>query len=725
MRDAILQFFGTDGFMPHGMCYLWRPDVLFLHIISDGLIGLSYYSIPFTLAYFMRKRKDLEFNWIIGCFAVFIIACGSTHLMAIVTIWRPYYWIDGAIKAVTAAASVPTAVLLVKLMPQALRWPSPAMVGRANEELQRTNKRLVAEIRERERAQEEARLANIELQAQLAEMRRLHEMSTRLAEVQEMPNVLEEILDTTIALQKADFGTVRHYDEKTGSLRIVAHRGVPREFLEHFQVIGAEDGTSCGRALKARERVTIEDVTRDTGYASHLSVAERVGYRAVQSAPIIGRDGHIKGMLSTLFREPRLPSESQLQLTDIYLRLAAELLDRAQHEQSLREARDAADLANRSKGRFLATASHDLRQPLQTLALLNGSLRRMSSTAEVARALMEQEEAIVSMSRLINMLLDISKLESGAVQPEIRDFALESSFQEIRMEFAGVAQKKGLTLEIADATEVAVSDPILLGQILRNLVSNAIRYTPRGIVRVGCTRHGDDRLRIDVEDSGIGIAEEHLPHIFEEFYQVGVSPNSVREGHGLGLSIVQRAAKLLSHELRVQSHPGRGTTFSIWVPAGLAAQSQRAQPVQWVSVNAASRARVLVVDDDPAVLNATRMLLKVEGFEVSTASSLAEAVGVAAERGDIGILITDYHLGNGDLGTHLIEALRGVVGARLRAVLVSGDTSGAIRAAVADPLVRIASKPVIAEELLQILSELNAAGDGPGDHRASPSSIQS
>lgn len=713
MTDAILRFFSTDGFMPHGMCYLWRPGVLSLHVISDAMIGLAYYSITFTLAYLMYRRKDLEFDWIIGCFAVFIIACGSTHLMAIVTIWHPYYWIAGSIKAVTAAASVPTAVVLVKLMPQVLRWPSPVSLRQANEELQRTNARLICEISERERAQAEARLANQALQDQLTEMRRLHEMSTRLAQVQQLPNVLGEILDTTIDLQKADFGGLLLYDEKAESLNIVAQRGFSREFMDHFQQVRIGDGSACGRALKMRERVTIEDISRDPDYAPHLAVAEHLGYRAIQAAPIIGRDGHIKGMLSTLFREPHASSENHLQLTDLYLRLAEELIERAKNEQSLREARDAADLANRGKGRFLATASHDLRQPLQTLALLNGSLRRMSTRVEISEALMEQEEAIVAMSRLINMLLDISKLESGAVQPEVRDFSLEALFQELRTEFTGVAQRKGLLLEIAEAREVAASDPTLLGQILRNLVSNAIRYTPCGIVRVCCERDGEDRLRIDVNDSGIGIAEEHLPHIFEEFYQVGISPNAVREGHGLGLSIVQRATQLLHHELRVQSKLGRGTTFSIVLRAGVLTKLQLLQAAQPLGAKAAGGAHVLVVDDDPAVLNATRMLLKVEGFAVSAASGLAEAIRVAAQHRDITVLVTDYHLGNGDLGTQLIDAVRSIIGAQVGAVLVSGDTSGVIKATVSDPRVRVASKPIIAEELLRIVSELNALGERP------------
>ena len=150
MLDTVRQFFSTDDFMPHGMCYLWRPGVLWLHVISDALISLAYFSIPFTLVYFARKRMDLQFHWMFLCFAVFIVACGASHVMEIWVIWHPTYWLSGSIKALTALASVPTAILLVKLIPHALRLPSPARLEAANAELQR-------EIAERGRAENQLR----------------------------------------------------------------------------------------------------------------------------------------------------------------------------------------------------------------------------------------------------------------------------------------------------------------------------------------------------------------------------------------------------------------------------------------------------------------------------------------------------------------------------------------------------------------------------------------
>ena len=159
---------GLDGFMPHGMCYLWQPGILTLHVVSDALITLAYFSIPFTLLYFAKRRTDLHFTGLLICFAVFIIACGASHFMEIVTIWLPAYWLSGSVKAVTALASIPTAILLAKLMPAALRLPSPAA-------LQSANNQLALEVAERKNAEREVRSANNSLEA------RVHERTLELA----------------------------------------------------------------------------------------------------------------------------------------------------------------------------------------------------------------------------------------------------------------------------------------------------------------------------------------------------------------------------------------------------------------------------------------------------------------------------------------------------------------------------------------------------------------
>jgi PAS domain S-box-containing protein len=395
-------------------------------------------------------------------------------------------------------------------------------------------------------------------------------------------------------------------------------------------------------------------------------------------------------------------------------RVEAELIIARKAAEAAREiadqAREIADRANQGKSRFLATASHDLRQPLQSLALLNGTLRRVVTAPDAAEALAQQEQAIGAMSRLLNALLDISKLESGAIKPEPTDFTVASIFDELRTQFAGIAANKGLKFEIESCADCVHSDPSLVEQILRNLVSNAIKYTREGWVRLRCL-HEAALVRIEILDTGIGIPADQLRFIYDEFYQVGVPTNSSRDGYGLGLSIVQRLVKLLTLRLDVRSEVGRGSAFSLVLPASTAgvlpppAASQRPRAQE----PPVGHAHVLLVEDDAAVRGATRMLLKVEGYRVTAVASLSEAVQHVRDGNDVDLLVSDYHLSDGETGIQVIAALRELLGESLKAVLATGDTSSAIQDLPRDPLLRIASKPIKAEELLTLLRALLAA----------------
>jgi PAS domain S-box-containing protein len=387
-----------------------------------------------------------------------------------------------------------------------------------------------------------------------------------------------------------------------------------------------------------------------------------------------------------------------------------DVTERRRTEQALKEARREADHANLAKSRFLATASHDLRQPLQTLGLLNGALRRMTSDAECRDVLEQQDQAVDAMSRLLNALLDISKLESGAIKLELTDFEIEPLFNEMRREFAGIAASKGLRFSIDSPHELAHSDPALIGQVLRNLVSNAIKYTQSGSVELRCER-ADSRLRIEVRDTGIGIAADQAALIFDEFYQIGVSPNSSRDGYGLGLSIVQRIARLLEFKISVSSVPGIGSVFSFELPSARHSGVLAKAPDPRVSAAGAANgaSRVLLVEDEPGVRNAMRMLLKIEGYSVTTAASAAEAlVLLRTPDANFDLVVTDYHLEVGRTGTQVISAAREVLGDGLKAVLVTGDTSSAVRELKGDANLRITSKPINSDELLELVRSLLA-----------------
>jgi signal transduction histidine kinase len=385
-------------------------------------------------------------------------------------------------------------------------------------------------------------------------------------------------------------------------------------------------------------------------------------------------------------------------------------IELARTSELAREAREEARRAEQAKGRFLATASHDLRQPLQAVSLLNGTLRRMVKDPQITDALRQQDEAIGGMSKLLNALLDISKLEAGVIEPEPRLIPVARVLATMEQEFRGIAGSKGLELQVGACEAYVHTDPALLEQVLRNLVSNAIKYTRAGWVRLRAVAD-PPWVNIEITDTGIGIAPDQLQLIGEEFYQIGVPSNSTREGYGLGLSIVRRLIKLLGLQLQVTSEVGRGSVFEVRLP-----QSTEAPALERQQVTPAERgerrddgASILLVEDDPDVRNATRMLLRTEGYEVMTAASLAEALQRLRESRSTDLLVTDFHLAAGETGVQVITRLREELGATLKAVLITGDTSSAVKDLSQDPNLRIVSKPVQAEDFLELVRNLLAA----------------
>ena len=373
--------------------------------------------------------------------------------------------------------------------------------------------------------------------------------------------------------------------------------------------------------------------------------------------------------------------------------------------QAADRARESADRANQAKSRFLATASHDLRQPLQTLSLLNGTLRRTFADPNAGQLLAQQEQAIDGMSRLLNALLDISKLESGAVKPDPTDFAVAALFEELRLEFQGLAASKGLTFEVLPCDDSVHSDRSLVEQILKNLVSNAIKYTRQGSVALRSLHQQPSLVRIEVLDTGIGIPGDQLRYIYDEFYQVGVPTNSSREGYGLGLSIVQRLVALLDGKLDTHSEVGKGSQFALTLPAGHGTVRRTPPAAEPALRVPEAQVRVLLVEDDVSVREATRMLLKSDGYHVTAVASLAEALTHAAKDPRLDLLVTDYHLRDGETGMQVIAALREALRVPLRAILLTGDTA-AVHELRMDPHLRLASKPIKAEELLGMLGAL-------------------
>lgn len=377
---------------------------------------------------------------------------------------------------------------------------------------------------------------------------------------------------------------------------------------------------------------------------------------------------------------------------------------------ALEGARAEAEAANVAKSRFLAAASHDLRQPLQTLALLQGLLAK-TVTEEKPRELVSRiDETLTAMSGMLNTLLDINQIEAGVVRAEAAPFVIDTLLVRLHDEFSYVTHAQGLELRVVGCREMVVSDARLLEQMLRNLLANAIKYTKRGKILIGCRRKGGT-LRIEVRDTGIGIADADLNAIFEEYHQIGNVARQRNRGLGLGLSIVKRLGSMLQHRIRVNSVLGKGSSFSVEVPLASAAAGGL-PPVARAAPPRAGVARpgtVLVVEDDEDLRNLLDRLLVQDGHRTLVAADGAEALAVLAHAPpDMlpDLVLADYNLPNGIDGLQVATKVRAVVKRDIPVVILTGDiTTAALRDISRRDLIRL-NKPVKSVELLSLVGRL-------------------
>jgi PAS domain S-box-containing protein len=386
--------------------------------------------------------------------------------------------------------------------------------------------------------------------------------------------------------------------------------------------------------------------------------------------------------------------------------------ERQQINEALIAAREEADRANRAKSRFLATASHDLRQPIQTIRLLNAAMLKISRP-DLRELLEQQERAIEGMTRMLNALLDISRLESGAIEPQVTSVSLADVLHQLTTEFESVAQARGIAFRLEPAALNISTDRNLFYQLLQNLVGNALKYTDQGEVAVICGP-GPASLTVTVSDTGIGIPSEKLDRIFDEYYQVDMQ-GAKRMGVGLGLAIVKEVARLLGFTVTIDSRVGEGTQavvnipnqYLTAVPVGSDVVADTALPE-----GITRRARVLLVEDNDGVRRATELFLRFEGFHVESAASAAEAEHLFAkcQRGDV--IVADYHLDGRNTGLELLTRVRERVGYDVPGVVLSGDLPSVLRSLRTEvPNCRFLSKPVDTAALLEAIDELPAEGD--------------
>jgi len=382
------------------------------------------------------------------------------------------------------------------------------------------------------------------------------------------------------------------------------------------------------------------------------------------------------------------------------------------------------ELANLAKARFLASASHDLRQPLHALNLFVDQLRDERSPAERNRLLGRVDTAVASMNELFDALLDISKLDAGVLTPAVSEFPVAHLLTRIETTFVAAAREKGLILRVVPNSAWIRSDFILLERILLNLVSNAVQNTARGGVVVGCRRRGD-RVRIDVCDTGVGIPKNEQRKIFSEFYQLAAAQGDSRGGLGLGLAIVDRLCRLLDHPLELISAIDKGSRFSVSVPLAAATRpTVESSALYRTIVDSLAGKLIVVVDDDPLVLDGMCGLLKRWGCSVVTARSDDAALKALREcERSPDLIISDFRLAHGKTGLDVIERLRGAFGAAIPAFLISGDTAPARLQEASASGCHLLHKPVPPITLRAMVSQLikteggvNGSGEDPVSH---------
>ncbi len=377
----------------------------------------------------------------------------------------------------------------------------------------------------------------------------------------------------------------------------------------------------------------------------------------------------------------------------------------AQATAELTRQKQAIELASQAKSRFLASASHDLRQPMHAIGLFASALEPHVATAEGKAILDKIQASLATTESLFSAVLDVSRLDAGSVQPQVGRVSVTHLLERLRDDFQYEAAAHGLRIRLRGAAYHVESDPVLLDRILRNLVSNALRYTDKGGILLAARRHGD-HIRFQVWDSGIGIPAEHFSSIFTEFYQVQPVRPGRMKGLGLGLAIVDRLARLLGHRLEVRSVAGKGSVFNLDVPLAGSALSGGARAMEApVAAYARLEGRVLLLDDDEEVLDALGTLLQGWGLDVTIARDGTEAMRQL--RQPPSLVVTDYRLGASESGLDVVDRLRHLFrGAMFPVIVITGDMAGACKRSVEARAYPLLNKPVHPAKLRALVTRL-------------------
>ncbi len=535
-----------------------------------------------------------------------------------------------------------------------------------NEEFQSTNEELLASKEELQSLNEELTALNSQLQETLERQR---------TTADDLQNVLYSTNVATLFLDR-DL-RIRFFTPATRALFAILAGDIGRPLADLYSLAADSALAGDARAVLA----DLDPAEREIAAASGQWFRRRI-------LPYLAHGGRVEGVVITF----------------------NDITSRKRVAEALEEAKREADIANTAKSRFLAAASHDLRQPLQTLSLLQGLLAKTAQGDKAQSLIARQDDTLGAMAAMLDTLLDINQIEAGVIRADVKAFPIGGLLTRMRDEFAYQAVAKGLQLRVVACSRDICSDPRLLEQVVRNLLSNALKYTESGRILLGCRRRGAV-LSVEVWDTGIGIPDGELQTIFEEYRQVGNDARERSRGLGLGLSIVQRLGTLLDHPVRVRSRAGKGSMFAVEVQVATA--HQPARPAAPATRGAAMTGTlhtpktVLVIEDDPDLRDLLGMLLESEGYHVLAARDGPAALrlrqdGPAAPH----LLLADFNLPGGMTGLQTVQRIRQDSGQALPAIILTGDISTETMREVAAADCTQLDKPAKRDDLIRTMAAL-------------------
>jgi len=650
------------GFMPHGHCYLWSPGMVWTQVSANFLIGVAYAAIASTLAVLVRRIRNIPFAWVYLAFGTFILSCGLTHFFDIVTVWHPIYWADAGVRVLTATASVATAVLILPQVPKAVALANAARLSNergqqlelAHTELKTAHERLS----ERERAAQRRASTSEE------RVRALVETMPQLAWIAEPSG------ETTFRNKRwQEYTGLTLEDARDEGWQAVHDPSTVAQVKDHWD-----------EALKSKKPYEVEARFRraDGEYRWFL----------VRATALLDETGKALAWMGTC--------------TDIHDQ-------RLIHDETLRTAK--------MKDEFLATISHELRTPLNAILGWSRLLREGTLSKEKSdRALESLERNALTQTRLVDDLLDVSRIISGKMrlEPGLTNpvEAVKAAVEAVRP--AALAKGVELTFSAGSTPGQVMADPDRIQQIVWNLVGNAVKFTPRrGRVTVSVD-HADSEIEISVADTGIGIKRDFLSHLFQRFSQEDGSIRRSRGGLGLGLAISKHLTELHGGELTAESRgDGQGAKFVVRLP--LAETGPKPPPDalpagEWRRL-ASERPelhglRLLLIEDDIDSREVVAAILGDTGVQVTTANNAEHALDLLTHT-PIDVILSDVGLPGRDgydfiRAIREIPALKAIPAAALTAYAHAEDRQRALEAGFQMHL----RKPFDQSELFKVIADL-------------------